>query len=196
MHKLVRLATAVVVLGMLSACISPRAYVDPQYRLAGYESIQRLPTPVAVNLSTQFQRNGEHLPGVDAELRGHVERTLRASGVFTPTADANAPVTLSVTANNIADVAAAAAKGFGTGLTFGAAGSMVHDNYEFTFSYRNARNQQTRKVYQHAIHTTIGNADGPPGMTPTNLADAFSRVVEDVVLNFVKEVQDQGLAAR
>jgi hypothetical protein len=195
MNKILKVILVVGV-SMLSGCISSRSYVDTQYRKASYESIQRLPAPVPVKLNAQFQRNGKPLPAVDGELRGHVERTLRASGVFTPTTDPNVPVILGVTANNIADLAAASAKGFGTGLTFGAAGSMVDDNYEFKFSFRNAASQQTEAVYRHAIHTTIGNAEGPPGMTPTTSADAFGRVVEDVVLNFIKNLQDKGLLSR
>jgi len=187
MKKLLKVVIVIASVNMLSACISSRAYVDPQYRSVGYDSIQRLSTPVPVKLETRFQRNGQPFPAADEELRRHIERTLRASGVFTPTTDANVSVTLDVTANNIADLAAAGIKGFGTGLTYGAAGSVVNDNYEFSFTLRNGTKQQIQTVYQHAIHTTIGNAADPAGVTPTTPADAFGRVVEDVVLNFVKE---------
>jgi hypothetical protein len=176
---------------LLSACVTPHAYVDPQYRKATYDQIERLAQPVPVKVQIEFQRNGIPLPAVEPELRGHVERTLRASGVFVPASDASASI--SVTANNIADLAAARAKGFGTGLTFGAAGSTVDDNYEFSCSF--VRPSQTAEVfsYQHAIHTTIGNADGPPGLSPTTLADAVGRVVEDVILNFVHDLQERRL---
>lgn len=196
MKKMLKAVILVASVSLLSACISSRAYVDQQYHKASYDSIQRLSTPVPVKLDVHFLRNGQPSPAVDDELRGHVERTLRASGVFTPTSDASVSVSLGVTANNIADLAAARAKGFGTGLTFGAAGSMVDDNYEFKFSFHNGANQETEAVYQHAIHTAIGNTNGPAGATPTTLAAAFGRVVEDVVLNFVKELQDKGLVPR
>lgn len=176
----------------VSGCVSPQAYVDPQYRHATYDSVKRPSNPIPVKLETQFQRNGTPLPAVDAELRGNVERTLRATGVYVPVKDA--PMLMRVTANNIADVAAARAKGFGTGLTFGAAGSTVDDNYLFTCSLSGESHPVVEHSYKHAIHTTIGNTKAPSGMTPTTLADAFSRVVEDAVLNCVQDLQRQGTA--
>lgn len=195
MKKLLNVVIVVASVSMLSACISTRSYVDPQYRKASYDSIQRLSTPIPVKLETQFQRNGEPLPAADAEFRMHVERTLFASQVLKPTTDADVSATLGVTVNNIGDVAAAVAKGFGTGLTLGAAGSVVDDNYEFKFTFHNGTNQQTQTAYRHAIHTTIGNAAGPVGVMPTTLVEAFGHVVEDAVLNFLKELQDKGLVS-
>ncbi len=177
----------------LSGCVSVQSYVDPQYHKASYETVHRLAQPIATKVEVHFQRNGEPLPLADNELRSHVEQTLRATGVFTPSAKVTTPLIL-VTANNIADLAAARAKGFGTGLTFGAAGSMVDDNYEFTCTYENGTKQQTYK-YMHAIHTSIGHNTPPAGLTPTTPSDAFGHVVEDVMLNFVKDLQDKGLIA-
>jgi hypothetical protein len=95
-------------------------------------------------------------------------------------------------ANNIADLAAARAKGFGTGLTFGAAGSTVTDDYEFQFTYRGADGKEHRHSYQDAIYTTIGNASPPVAANPTTPTLAFEKVIEDVTLNFVKDLQSEG----
>jgi len=179
--------------GALSSCVTTRSYVDPQYHKAGYDSIHRLTAPIPVKLSVQFQRNGQPLPAVDNELRGYVVHTLLATGVLSPTDDANAAISFNITANNIADLAAAQAKGFKTGITFGASGSVIDDNYEFSFSYRDAGNQQYQTVYQHAIHSTVGNAASPAGLTPTTPDKAFGVVVEDVVLNFIQELQEKGI---
>ena len=176
----------------LSGCISARSYVDPQYHQASYEAIHRLAQPIPLKLGVQFQRNGKHLPNADVELRGHVERTLRSTGVFTPTTDPNTSVAINVIANNIAGTAGAAAKGFATGVTFGAVGSTVDDNYEFNFSFQDPAKAEQKASYHHAIHTAIGNTHTPSGQTPTTASDAFGRVVEDVVLNFVRDLQDKG----
>ena len=193
MTKLSKMVALVCFGAMLSGCITPHAYVDPSYHKATYENIQRPATPAPVKVDVQFQRNGKPLPAVDKELRGHVERSLRATGVFVPNQDANA--TLSVVGNNIADLAAARAKGFKTGLTFGGSGTMVDDNYEFSCSYSNSSGAKHEANYQHAIHTALGHTnDRPAGLTPTTLADAFSHVVEDVMLNCVKDLQDANLA--
>lgn len=196
MSQMLKIAFLVLSSAALSACIAPQTYVDPQYHRASYETIHRLAKPISVKLDTQFQRNGQPLPAADGELRSQVERTLRASGVFIPTADPNAPAIINVVANNIADLAAARGRGFVTGLTFGGAGSMFDDNYEFTFTFHDAANHERKMTYQHAIHTAIGRTERPAGLTPTTTADAFGRVVEDVVLNFVQDLQEKGLASR
>lgn len=175
----------------LAGCVTSQTFVDPQYHKTAYESIQRSSQPVPVKVDVHFQRNGQPLPAADNELRGHVEKTLRATGVFVP-ATINTEKTIEVTGNNIADLAAARAKGFKTGFTFGGAGSVVDDNYEFTCIYKEAGGDQ-KFSYQHALHTTVGHAQAPAGMTPTTPADAFGRVVEDVILNFVKDLQDSGV---
>lgn len=181
---------------ILSACVTPRTYVDPQYRRASYEQIQRPSEPVSVRIDARFQRNGQAYPAVDAQLREIVVRTLRATGTFIPSADSLAVV--HVVANNIADLAAARAKGFGTGLTLGAVGSTVDDSYEFTFSYRGDDGQEHESTYHHAIHTTVGNVATPPGATSTTPENAFEKVVEDVTLNFVQDLQssESALEAR
>lgn len=177
-----------------SGCISVKSYVDPQYRQASYEAIQRPPQPIAARVDVHFMRNGEAFPKADSELRGNVERSLRATGVFVPSTSAAAPL-ISITANNVADLGAARAKGFGTGLTFGAAGSMIDDFYEFSCSYDNGGAAQ-KLDYKHAIHTSVGNAKAPEGMTATTPANAFGQVIDDVVLNFVKDLQARGALAR
>jgi len=184
------LCTAIVVVSV-SGCVSVQSYVDPQYHKASYETVQRLAKPLPVKVDVQFQRNGEAFPSADNELRGHVERTLRATGVFAPSPTVTTP-TISVTANNIADLGAARAKGFGTGLTFGAAGSMVDDNYEFSCAFNDGAKAQ-KLTYMHAIHSAIGSHEPPAGLTATTVSDAFGKVVEDVILNFVKDLEDKGV---
>jgi len=193
MKAILKVVLAMASASSLSACVSMQSYVDPQYHHASYETVTKLPQPLAVKVTANFETNGKPKPAVDATLRNQVEQTLRASGVFTPTDAQDAPAAITVTGNNIADVSGAAAKGFGTGLTFGAAGSMVDDNYEFTFAYSGNNNSSYRAVYKHAIHTAIGHKSGPAGLTPTTPADAFNHVVQDVTLNFIQDLQDKGV---
>lgn len=188
MKKLVM--APLLIAAFLTGCISPKSYVDPQYHKASYETIQRLQQPIPVKVNVEFQRNENHLPKADNSLRTSVEQVLRASGVFAPNLDSKK--TISITANNFGDLGAAVTKGIGTGLTFGAIGSMVSDNYDFSCSFISEDGKQENAKYKHVIYTTIGNKKGPEGLTPTLPADAFNKVVEDVVLNFVKDLQDKG----
>jgi hypothetical protein len=101
-----------------------------------------------------------------------------------------------VTCNNIADIAAARMKGFKTGFTFGAAGSMVDDNYEILCVYNDGAGKEQKLSYQHAIHTWVGKKKPETDLVPTTPAIAFGRVVEDVMLNFMKDLQDAGLVPK
>ncbi len=104
---------------------------------------------------------------------------------------------MKITVNNVADLSEAAVKGFGTGLTFGAADSLVTDYYEITIEYGNGNGNgngsQFTQKYKHALHTTTGNEDAPfDSVQPTTPSDAFGTVVEQTLLNFVKDMQAKG----
>ena len=129
--------------------------------------------PIPSQIDIEFRRNGKPLPAANGDLLGHVERVLIASGVFTPTSGPYRRDTISVMANNIADIAAAKKKGFKTGLTFGVAGSLVDDNYEFQCIFRNGSGLEYKYSYQHAIHSTIGKKKVDTDVIPTKLAVAF-----------------------
>jgi hypothetical protein len=189
MKVISRLAVTVVSCVGLSACITTRSYVDPQFHHVSYSQIARPAKPQVVRVDAQFERNGNPYPAVDGQLRQFVDQTLRGTGVFIPSPDVSNGAVVSVVANNIADISAARAKGFGTGLTFGAAGSVVPDYYHVTFTYRDPSGNEHKHSYDHAIYTTIGHATPPVDATPTTPALAFEKVIEDVTLNFVKDLQ-------
>lgn len=177
---------------ILSGCISAKSYVDPGFKGASYSDIRTPTNKYSLNINVEFQRNGEHLPGADNELRGHVERTLRATGIALPEFKGG-DTTLKVVVNNIADRTAAAAKGAGTGLTFGAVGSTVTDSYDIKISLI-SNGKEVNSNYMHVLHTTVGNASAPfPNVNPTSAADAFGKIIEQVLVKFVKDMQSQNM---
>jgi hypothetical protein len=195
MKRIVVLFGLSILIAVLSGCVTPHAYVDPQYQKASFDSIQRPAQPAPVKVEVHFERNGAAYAKVDKTLQADVEQSLKKIGVFVPTMDASAG-TITVTANNIADTSGAAAKGFKVGLTFGAAGQVVDDDYEFVCVYQ-AGGADKSFTYHHAIHTSFGNVAAPvAGVAPMTLKDAFSKVVEDVMVNFVKDLQDAGVAPK
>ena len=183
-------------LAFLSGCVSPKTYVDPGFSGASYDQIKPVNEKYSSNVLIEFQRNGERFSRADGELRGHVERTLRATGVVTPSGESS-QYTIKVIVNNIADIEGAAAKGFGTGLTFGAVGSVVTDYYEVTIEFVDENGAKHVGTYKHALHTTIGNKKAPfDNVNPTTPADGFGTVVEQTLLNFIKEMQDKGILTK
>jgi hypothetical protein len=191
MRRLFSFAALVLVAGLAGGCVAPKSYVDPAYGTTKYQDIERRAEPYQWRIATEFQRNGARFPNLDSQLQEQVERIVRASGMAVPTGDAGAPL-LRITVNNIADVAAARAKGFGTGLTFGLAGNTVTDYYEMTANLTNGTSTVLAKTYKHALHTTIGNAPGISGVEPVAAAFGFTRIVEEMLLNALKDVQTDG----
>ena len=177
---------------MLQGCISVHSYVDPQYHHASYADLARVEPPYALSIKVEYQLNGKDRPKAVASLLDHVQRSLRASGVVVPyEGKGAADGELSVVVNDVGDVGAAAAKGFGTGLTFGLVGSHVSDNYEITVRLTQP-DGVTEQKYHHAILSTVGNASGPPGLKAVPPGVAMNQVADDIVLNFLKDMQASG----
>lgn len=186
------LLAVILLAGVLTGCISPKSYVDPAFSKASYNDIKAVDKKYDSLVQVEFQRNGELLPQANNEVRGHVERTLRATGVITPN-NAAENFTIKVVVNNVADMSDAFSKGFGTGLTFGAVGSTVTDYYEIEINYTGEDGKTITENYKHALHTTIGNADAPIENVPeTTPAAGFGTIVEQTILNFIADMQKQG----
>lgn len=188
LHLLAPLALAIVA---LTSCISSKSYVDPQFRRATMEELTVPDSPPRVALVVEFQRNGAPMPAGDGELRSAVVAALRKTGLATVVSDGGER-TLRVVGNNIADVSAAKLSGFGTGLTLGLAGSTVTDFYEFQIELSGG-GRETQGTYKHAVHSRVGAGSAPiPGVEPSSTGQAFSQVVEDVLLNFFSDQQAAG----
>lgn len=150
--------------------------------------------PKALVLEAQFLCQGVRKPKIDAQLQNQVRNHLLATGAVKDVAiqpDPDKPL-LHVEVNNICDLGAAEAKGFGTGLTFGLVGSTVKDRYVFTATLKRPNQKDIQKTYNHSIYTTIGNMKGPDGLEPLSPKRAFDKILEDLVMNLVKDLQADG----
>jgi hypothetical protein len=153
--------------------------------------VKKRSEPLKLKLSVEFQRNGQPFPRADTTLRDNAERVLRGSGVITPVA-AQEDGEMTLVVNNIADRGAAGAKGFGTGLTFGLVGTTVTDAYEMSVTITVKGKTVTRTAIKHAIHTGIGNTTIPDGLEIVPLNVAFGRVVEQMLLRSLQDIQQNG----
>ncbi|CAM3423117.1 hypothetical protein [Parendozoicomonas haliclonae] len=192
--KIIKLSALLTTFLLLTGCIAPKSYVDTKHSDITYSDINPVEKKHDINIEVEFQRNGEIFSRVNKEVMEHVTHTFKSTGIAEIVSqDFNS--TVKVTVNNVADLSDAASKGFATGLTLGLAGTTVTDFYEVTIDYISKSGSQVSKSYQHAIHTSIGNASAPPiqGAESTTPAVAFGRVVEQVVLKFIKEMQSQNI---
>ncbi len=173
-----------------------KSYVDPSYARVKYSDIVKPAQPYKLKINVEFQRNGSHLPRADGILMQQVVRVLQASGFAVPAANGEpASGEISIIVNNIADLAEARRKGFATGSTIFLKGSTVTDNYEMQATATIAGKKFAKSGYQHAIHSIIGHAKGPEDLPSMTTDEAFAKIVEDIVLNFLGDLQKDQLAS-
>jgi hypothetical protein len=187
--KFIKQILFVAVSVVLFGCTSPKSFIDPAAPKYTYEDVKRKAQPIKLRLTVEFQRHGEPYPKVDPLLKDGAERTLRATGMIIPT-DVDSVGEIKITVNNTGDRTASIAKGFGTGLTFGLIGSTVQDNYELTMSITTKGKTITKSGIKNSIYTTIGNASAPDGVQTSTISVAFSKVLEQMILQALKEMEN------
>ena len=186
---------ALPLLGILaSGCLSTRSYVDPALGHLAYADLTAANAPRPVQLVVEFQTRGKKNLAATSSTYDRVSTVLRGSGLFSAVQSTGSPDSdrLEILMNNVGDIGKAVSKGIGTGLTLGLVGSMVTDGYEFTATYTAPGKPPVTKTYQHALHTTVGNKQGPPGLKPMSTNEAFDQVVEDLVLHLLRDLEKDG----
>jgi hypothetical protein len=184
---------ALFVVSLTIGC-SIKSYVDPLLPKVGYADLLARRNPQPVALTVEFHRNGQPATLGVSTAKEAVRTVVEKSKLFTsvndkPTGDVDR---LEIVLDNVGDLGDAAGKGALTGVTFGAVGSKVTDGYLFTATFRRVGKDPVTKVYRHAIHSTVGNAEGPPGLVPEeSIRAAFDKVVEGLVLNLLLDLQKE-----
>lgn len=177
----------------LSGCISAKMYVDPSLAKVGKTDMPVLPETHPVQVLFEFQTKGNANARATSEIEPRVIAVASESGLFSKistSADQADAGILKIVINNVPLTDNAAAKGFGTGLTFGLAGSLVKDGYVCTASY--TRDGKTTDVtVHHAIYTTIGNHAAPQGLTPMDPASAVHQAMDQMTWNVLKQLADK-----
>lgn len=176
----------------LSGCLSTKFYVDPALPKVAKADFVAPADPKSANVLFEFRTKGNANARATQETRQIAVEAVRESGLFSNVVDgAGTPADgqLKIVIDNIPITDNAAAKGFGTGLTLGLAGSMVTDGYVCTVSYA-VGGATSETTVKHALHTTIGNHGGPDGLTAVPVQQAVSTVVSQMVLNALKRLDD------
>ena len=178
---------------MLSGCLTTKMYVDPALPVVTKAELPAISDPQPAALLFEFRTKGNPNARATKEVRPMVISALQESGLFstlTDTTNDPAGAQLKIVIDNIPLTDNAAAKGFGTGLTFGLAGSMVTDGYVATATYT-ANGKTTETTVKHAIHTTVGNHGGPDGLEAVPMQTAVSTIVNQMVLTALKNLAEK-----
>ena len=180
----------------LSGCISMNSYIDPALPAVRAEDLRASRSPQPVHVLFEFRTKGAPNARATEMAKPIVLDTVRSTALFSNVAEA--PVsggrTLTIVIDNVPVTEDAASKGFATGLTLGLAGNTVTDGYICTATYAAPGVSPKKQEVKHALHTTIGNAEGPKGLTPMKPDDAYPIIIKQLTLNALKGVRkDAGL---
>lgn len=194
MRALRMASLALVACVAMTGCLSTKMYVDPALPVIDKADLAESGNAGPVQVLFEFRTKGNANPKATAEIRPRVIAVTSESGIFnsvTSSALQESGGQLKVVIDNIVLTDNAAAKGFGTGLTLGLAGSLVTDGYVCTAAYtRNGKTTET--TAKHAIHTTVGNHKGPEGLVAMEPQAAIHQVMDQLVWNALKQLSDQG----
>jgi hypothetical protein len=185
---------ALVAMFGLSGCLSMKSYVDPALPTVGKGELVVPAERKPVQVLFEFRTKGSANASATAQIRPRVVAVAAESGLFDGIGGPNGETragTLKVVIDNVPITDNAAAKGFGTGLTFGLVGTMVTDGYVCTMTY-SLDGKVSETTVKHALHSTVGNKAGPPGLAPMTTADAVNVVMDQLVWNGLKQLADQG----
>ena len=187
---LVLLSCAVV----LTGCLSMKSYVDPALPVVTRADIAAPATPRPVQIAVEFRTKGNINAAATAEVQPRAVAVASESGLFSSvTREAAGPDAglLTVVINNVpAEGENAAAEGIGVGLTFGAVGTIVTDVFVSTITY--SRGGETTSVdVRHSLHTTVGNASGPAGLTGVTPVEGAHQVIDQIIWNGLDQLAEK-----
>jgi len=177
---------------VLTGCMSaPKSFLEPSIPKVSYEQVKRSVEPPRLKISSEFKRNGESRPTADKVLYENTERVLRGSGAILPSNNGE-DGTFHIEVNNLVDHGPAIARGIGNGLTLGFIGNTITDDYIINIIVIKNGKKIERSGIQHKLHTTIGNSSPPEGIEYSSIPRAFDKMVEQVILNTLIEMQKSG----
>lgn len=180
----------------LSGCMTMNSYIDPALPNVRAEDLRASRAAQPVHVLFEFRTKGAPNARGTEFAKPIVLETVRSTALFSNVSEA--PVagggTLTIVIDNVPITQDAAAKGFATGLTFGLAGNMVTDGYVCTATYTAPGAAPKKKEVNHALHTTIGNAEGPKGLTAMKPDEAYPVIIRQLTLNALQAIRkDAGL---
>ncbi|RBB36994.1 hypothetical protein DPV79_23635 [Burkholderia reimsis] len=188
--RIARFSVAIGLTLSLSACLAPHSYVDQSLGEPHYADLKKSASPQPIQLLVEFQTKGVANAQATEALRPRVFEQVSQSGLFSRVSYDPVPSgrKLSITLNNVPLTDNVAAKGFGTGLTFGLIGTMVTDGYICTTNYLEPGHEPVTTTVKHAIHTTIGNASGPEGLQRMSVQEASATMLRQIVGKSLEQI--------
>lgn len=177
---------------MLNACTSVRSYVDPGFQRVSISDLNPNPDRPTLGVLVEFQREGLPFPQATGSARQAVIAVLEESKLFSSVSSGtvNTTAQIKITIDNLKGESRGS--GTATGLTMGLVGTTAIDPYVFKISYQMMGKEITNKEYQHKLYTLIGVGSVEDGAETMQPSEGFSRVIQDVILKCLKDLQTGG----
>lgn len=185
MLRLLIIVGCLILATAISGCINLQAYVDPGLRSVSYTDFKITGKGPVLGVLVEFQRDGKPFPAVTGEAREIVLRVLNQSKLFSNvlSGTVGSEARLKVVINNT-----------GGETKESESGTAITDRYIITAIYEDSGVEPITQEYRHAIHSTIWDGEkGPLGLESMTVSEAFDKVVEQVILLLLYDLQQKDI---
>lgn len=190
------LALSLAATPLLTGCqrFAANYVLDPRPPQAAYSDIKSAPNPQPVLLTFDMRTAAGPFPEGTARFAPKVARVLEHSGVFASVAKVGSESMprLTIVLTEMAAATGNDVKSLPAGLSSGLQGSEAAVLYMFTGTYQPAGKEAVKKVYHHAIHVLNSKVFPPPGTQAMTGGQATDAMIEQLTLNFLRELQAEG----
>jgi hypothetical protein len=166
-------------------------YADPRPRKTRYEDLKPVANPQPVYLVFDMYSAEGSFPEATAKLGPKVARVLQRSGLFSSVSSVGSEniARIQLSMRETAVLSGHETRTLPEGLTSGLVGSKGAIVYSFTAYYQLPGKEGLKKVYPHAVHIVEGTNPALGDSMPMTATHAVDSVVEQVVLNFLRDLQ-------
>ncbi len=181
----------------LAGCMSQRFYasyyIDPKPPRTSYSDLVAPATPKAVYLVFDMYSAEGSFPEATRKIGPKIFNVLKDSGLFSSVSKVGSEniARIQISMRETAVLSGHETKSLPPGLTSGLAGSRGAIAYTFTTHYQPPGMDVVKKVYPHAVHIVEGTNPVLGDASPMTASHAVDVMVEQVVLNFLRDLQKE-----
>lgn len=182
---------------LLAGCSTQRFaadyYLDPRPPRTSYSDLASPTNPQPVYLVFDMYSAQGSFPEATQKIGPKIVHVLKSSGLFSSVAGVGSEniARIQMSMRETAVLTGQETKTLPKGLTSGLTGSRGAIVYSFTAHYQAPGGQAVKKVYPHAIHIVEGSSPQLGDALPMTGAHAVDTMVEQVVLNFLRDLQTE-----
>ncbi len=192
-----KLVSLLIFLALLTGCIQIKSYVPPTPSSINLSTVKGNHAGPTIGVLVEFQREGKEYAEVRGQARETVFRVLKQTRIFKNVLSGtfNADVILKIVIDNTDEELPGDIPVTNAQAPLGPNDIGVTDRYVISLDYKSAVDPgvKVRKAYRHSIISTIRGNKAPYGLKPIAVDKAFDRVIDDVILLFLSDIEKMGL---